>query len=128
MAKEIVLNHIAIECNDQQSADIFFTSILGMQKIKSTTLTKKLSSAIFQIDSPVLFLTYEMGTSRIEVFIRKPKRQFIYNHVGIEVENKNEFIARCTSHVLEPFTIEKEGKQLLFVRDFSGNLFEVLEK
>jgi hypothetical protein len=125
MSKEILLNHVAVECVDQQSADLFFMTILGMKKIKSTQLSKELSAAIFMIDSPVAFQSYDNGNMRIEVFIHTSKQGSSFRHLCLEVENKNDFIARCTHHGLKPFFVEKDGKQLLFVRDFSENLYEI---
>ncbi len=128
MAKPLVLNHISVECIDEHSSDIFFMKIIGMQKIKSTTLSKELSQKIFRIDAPIQFLMYEMGALRIEAFIRNTNRQLVYNHVGIEVENRHDFITQCTRYGLAPFFVDKDGKQLLFVRDFSENLFEISGK
>jgi len=127
MSKQILLNHVAVECVDQKSADIFFITILGMQKIKNTVLSKELSAEIFRINSPVEFQSYENGTMRIEVFFHTSKPGPAYRHLCLEVDNKDDFIARCTDHGLKPFFVEKDKKQLLFVRDFSENLFEVLE-
>ncbi len=128
MSRDIVMNHAAVECHDQDSADLFFLRILGMQKKKSSLLSKELSQVIFRIDKSVLFLSYENKATRIEVFIAEPKPQPSYRHLCIEVEKKDDFIARCDQYGLKPFFVEKEGKQLLFVRDFSQNLFEILEK
>jgi catechol 2,3-dioxygenase-like lactoylglutathione lyase family enzyme len=125
MVTEIVMNHVAVECFDQQSADLFFMTILGMQKRKSTLLSKELSIAIFRIDAPVSFQSYENERTRIEVFIKKSKREPSYAHLCIEVDDKDDFIAQCTRYGLKPFFVDKEGKQLLFVRDFSENLYEI---
>jgi catechol 2,3-dioxygenase-like lactoylglutathione lyase family enzyme len=125
MLKDIVLNHVAVECMTQDSADIFFTTVLGIPKLKSTVLSKELSAEIFQIESPVTFQSYDNGKTRIEVFIIESKRKPTYIHLGIEVDNKNEFITRCAQYGLKPFFVKKGDKQLLFVRDFSGNLYEI---
>jgi catechol 2,3-dioxygenase-like lactoylglutathione lyase family enzyme len=128
MTKEVVIQHIAVECSDQQSADRFFTIILGIPKIKSTVLSKELSSTIFGINKNVPIEIYDNGKIRFEVFINTTRSEPTYGHICIEADNKSNFIARCKQQGLDPFFVEKEGKQLLFVRDFSDNLFEVLER
>jgi catechol 2,3-dioxygenase-like lactoylglutathione lyase family enzyme len=128
LMKEILLNHVAVECDDQASADLFFTTILGLPKTKSSLLSKELSNTIFQIDEPVAFHMYDNGKTRIEVFIHRSKQKRTYTHVCIQVDDKTDFIASCKQHGIEPLLVEKDKKQLLFVRDFSGNLFEVVEK
>jgi catechol 2,3-dioxygenase-like lactoylglutathione lyase family enzyme len=125
MSQEILLHHAAVECHDQKSADLFYQTILGMQKKKSTLLSKGLSEAIFQIDAPVQFLSYESKHMRVEVFITESLHTHGYAHLCLEVETKDEFIARCTQHGAASFFAEKDGRLLLFVRDFSDNLYEI---
>ena len=60
-----------------------------------------------------------------EVFITQKVVKHYFEHVFIKVNNKKEFIEKCKNYGLEPYKINKEEKQLLFVKDFSGNLFEV---
>jgi catechol 2,3-dioxygenase-like lactoylglutathione lyase family enzyme len=127
MTKNIRVQHVAVECCSQQHADRFFSSVLGLRKVKSTILSKEVSMAIFKIDKEVKFDFYDDGKTRFEVFINDEQRELSYAHTCIEVENKNDFMSQCKEQGLEPFFVEKGGKQLLFVRDFSGNLFEVLE-
>jgi catechol 2,3-dioxygenase-like lactoylglutathione lyase family enzyme len=127
MAKEIVIRHVAVECSDQQSAYRFFTTILGIPKINDTMLSKELSATIFGINKNVPIEIYDNGKTRFEVFINMTRSESAYDHICIEVDNKSDFITRCIKYGLNPFFVEKEGKLLLFVRDFSNNLFEIIE-
>jgi len=125
MAKGIVIQHVAVECSDRQSSDRFFTTILGIPKIKDTILSKELSAAIFGISKNVPIEIYDNGKTRFEVFINTTRSEPTYDHICIEVDNKSDFISQCKQQGLDPFFVEKEGKQLLFVRDFCNNLYEV---
>ena len=125
MIKNVVLSHVAVECSSQHHADLFFSGVLGLQKVKSTLLSKELSEAIFHISREVRFELYSEGDIRFEVFINERHHEPTYAHICIEVDDKQGFISRCKEKGLEPFFIEKEGKQLLFVRDFSANLYEI---
>ncbi|MBE3122768.1 MAG: VOC family protein [Thermoplasmata archaeon] len=125
MVKEIHIQHVAVECSDQQSSDRFFTTTLGIPKIKSTILSKEVSAAIFGINKNVPIEIYDNGKMRVEVFINTTRREPTYDHICIEVDNKSDFITQCKQQGLDPFFVEKEGKQLLFVRDYSNNLYEV---
>lgn len=128
MGDEITIQHIAVECTDTESADRFFTGVLGMPKVKHSVLSEDLSQAIFTLGRSVSFDLYDNGKTRVEVFITGERRSRTYAHIGIEVDDKNEFIDRCQRQGLDPFFVEKNGKQLLFVRDFSENLFEVVSR
>jgi catechol 2,3-dioxygenase-like lactoylglutathione lyase family enzyme len=125
MTKDILVQHVAVECCSQHHADRFFSSILGLRKIKSTLLSKELSLAIFNIGKEVQFDFYDNGKTSFEVFINEERRDLSYAHICIEVEDKSDFISRCKEQGLDPFFVEKGGKQLLFVRDFSANLYEI---
>ena len=41
------LNHIALQYDNKKEADIFFTDILGIKKIRSFDLTESFSKEIF---------------------------------------------------------------------------------
>lgn len=125
MAGEVMVHHVAIECASQQHADQFFTTILGLGKVKTTILSKELSAAIFKIDQEVRFDFYENGKTRFEVFITSARSEKTFAHTCLEVDSKDDFIARCKEQGLDPFFVEKGGKQLSFVRDMSGNLYEI---
>jgi hypothetical protein len=125
MGKDVRVHHVAVECASELHADCFFTTILRIPKVKNTMLSKELSAAIFKIDKSVSFNTYDDGKTRFEVFINPDRNEQIYVHTCIEVDNKNDFISRCKDQGLDPFFINKDGKELLFVRDLSGNLYEI---
>ena len=57
--------------------------------------------------------------------MRFPTMEKGYEHVCIEIEDKDQFVDNCLKHGLKPFYVKKGDKDLLFVRDFSGNLFEI---
>jgi catechol 2,3-dioxygenase-like lactoylglutathione lyase family enzyme len=125
MTKETTVNHVAVECSEKETADLFFTTILGLPQIKSITLSEELSASIFHINKSITMITYDNDKTRFEVFLTTTTKPSSFAHVCIEVPDKNEFISRCRQHKLTPFFIEKDGKQLLFVRDFSENLYEI---
>ncbi|MEM0467290.1 MAG: hypothetical protein QXX20_06835 [Candidatus Thermoplasmatota archaeon] len=81
---------------------------------------------IFGIAKPVEVDVYGNDVLSIEVFFIENQRQpNDFTHVCITVSDRATFIRRCEQHHLTPFTVQKDGKEYLFVRDFSGNLFEV---
>ena len=128
MTQKTILQHVAINYKDKEKADIFFTKILDLKLKKSFSLTSELSKQIFDTLEQVDVFVYGDNFTVFEVFITKKAVKHTFEHVCIKVNNKNEFIEKCKNYELEPYQINKEEKQLLFVKDFSGNLFEILEK
>lgn len=128
MKAKTVLHHVGLQCSNKSEAEIFFAKILEMPKVKDFTLSEDLSDALFGIKRSIEIVVYDNGMTRIEVFIGETVRKSGYEHICIEVGSKKEFISRCKTHGVEPLIINKGGKDLLFVKDFSDNLFEVKEK
>jgi len=128
MDEETSLNHVALQYSDEKKAEIFFTKILGIPLKKKFTISPELSKDIFGIEESVEILVYDNQKARFEVFIIQLDKKQGYAHTCIEIENKKELINRSKKYGIEPIVIKKDGKDLLFVRDFSGNLFEVKEK
>lgn len=124
---ETTIHHIAVMCTDRVKAEIFFTKILGVPLAKNFLLSAEMTNAIFGVSEKVEVDVFDDGCTRFEVFYEKSKRKSLFEHICIEVKRKNDFIVRCKEYGLEPFEVQKDGKTLLFVRDFSGNLYEVKE-
>jgi hypothetical protein len=127
MVDEVLLNHVALQFFNKGEAEIFFNKILGISKVKSFIISEGLSGDIFGINRGAEVDVYDNGKIRFEVFFGQNLRQSRYEHICLEVEDKKEFSDRCKRYGLEPLIVKKEGKDLLFVRDFSNNLYEIKE-
>ena len=120
--------HAAFQYSDSKQAEIFFGKILNLHLNKTFSLSKELSNEIFKINEEVTVDVYCNEKSYFEVFITKTKNQNCFNHVCIEIDNKQDLIERCKKYNIEPLFVKKGEKTLLFIRDFSDNLFEIKEK
>ena len=120
------LQHVALQNTNKKKTEIFFKKILGLQHIKTFTLTKEVTNEIFGINIDVQ--VYNNGKTQFEIFITKNQKDYGFEHTCIEINNKEEFIKRCKKYDIKLIFIKKGEKTLLFVKDFSGNLFEIKEK
>ncbi len=119
------LQHVAIHCSNRKHADIFFTKILDLTKIKQFSLSADMSLSIFGVDKHVDIDVYGNDSFCIEVFCIENQHPKGFSHLCIRVNNRAEFIQRCEQYKLSPYTVQKDGKEYLFVRDFSNNLYEI---
>ena len=127
MTHELTLYHAAVPCDTLAHVKTFFENILGLKLIKSFSLDQQLSNDIFSLPQSVDIRVYGNDSVLIEVFIYPQKTTATYSHLCIGVGNSEVFIEKCESNGLKPFSVTKGEKQLLFVRDFSGNLYEIKE-
>ena len=126
MTAKTILQHVALNCKDKIKADIFFTKILDLKLQKTSSLTSELSEKIFGTFKQVDVIVYSDNFTIFEIFLTQKEVKHYFEHVCIKVKNKKEFIIKCENYGLKPFKINKGEKQLLFVKDFSGNLFEII--
>ncbi len=128
MNDRVQLHHVALQCTNRAQAKTFFTDVLDMKQEKTFTINSVLSQAIFDINDTVDVDVYRNDTTRFEIFCNSQMPRLSYQHVCLTVSDKGEFIERCKHYGLKPLTIPKNGKTLLFVHDFSRNLYEIKEQ
>ena len=125
MNKEIFTKHTALEFQDKNKADIFFNEILKLQKIKEFDLNKDLSQKIFDINKDVKAVVYGDEDCCFEIFITDKQKNKSFEHTCLEIKDKEGFYNRLKKHNLKPFFVMKNDKKLIFVKDFSDNLYEI---
>ncbi len=128
MNQKTKILHVGLQYNNRKSAETFFTKILGLQLKKSFTLSKELTKSIFGFFEDILIDVYENNESCFEVFITDKIKKYQYEHICIEIDNINDFIKNCKKYGIDPIIVKKELKTLLFIKDFSGNLYEIKQK
>ncbi len=128
MTDKIKTIHVALQYSDRKKADIFFNKILGLSLDKSFSLSKDLSKDIFGISQEVIVEVYKNDAACFEVFITDIQTDYSFEHTCIEIENKVEFLKTCKSYGIDPIFVKKGDKTLLFIKDFSGYLFEIKER
>ena len=122
------LHHIGVQCKNKEQTILFYQKILGLDLVKSFFLDPEISYSIFNILRNVEVLAFQNDAVYIEVFIGDGPYKPDYNHTCIVVENIKNFIAQCESFNVESFSVKKGEKLLWFIKDFSGNLFEIKEE
>jgi hypothetical protein len=127
MDRKVSLHHIALQCENKEKAALFFTQILQIPKVKSFLVSSQLSQDIFGVDESVDVDVYDTGNIRLELFIIKEQTP-TYAHICFEVSDISTLLNRCEKYGLQSILINKEGKDLVFIKDFSNNLYEIKEK
>ena len=131
----MILNHIALVCRSEINSDKFYQEILGLRKLESKTVPAELSKKIFDSEQAYKLIKYGNNDIMFEIFISAEQdrtaiqsSQIRIEHTCIEVDEIDAFLKKCTSMAVEIRRIPKGGAQLVFVKDFDGNLFEIKEK
>lgn len=125
MDEKNIIQHIAIQYKNRKQAETFFTKILGIPLKKTFTVSKDLSDAIFGLKEEVTVDVYSDEKAYFEIFITKIQIKHGFEHIGLEINDKEEFINRCKNYDIEPIYVKKGEKTLLFIKDYAGNIFEI---
>ena len=125
MNESIKTEHIALQYKNKKKAAIFFCGILGLNKEREFIVPADMADSIFSVGRNLDVVTYSNENIRFEVFFTEEKPKILYEHICLNVENKEEIINLCRKYGAEVKDIKREGKTLLFIRDFSGYLYEI---
>ena len=109
----------------------FYVNLLNAHLVKEFQISQDFVRRIFAIGTEqedLSVMVFEIENQQIEVFITSKKRVGRFDHICISVENVKAFIRLCQKMNLEVSFIPKGEKELIFVKDFVGNLFETKEK
>jgi len=125
MDNTIVLDHIALTCRNKEHVRIFYEVLLQCRIVKSFVLTHDLSQQIFHDEADIEVMVYEGMNYRFEIFLTDSTYDKGFDHICFKIDDRKAFIDKCNMLDVDYFTVEKGEKTLLFIKDFSGNLFEI---
>ena len=126
----MVLNHIGVFNKNEDQAMQFYGHFLGFQKTREFTLPQELSEQLFSVSEDLKILVFEKEGTKIEVFIcahcSQPSPDF--SHSGFILKNLSDIIEKAPGAGVELITGNTKEKTVYFIKDFSGNLFEIKQQ
>jgi catechol 2,3-dioxygenase-like lactoylglutathione lyase family enzyme len=124
----MLLKHAGLTCSAEDKADKFYQDLLGLNKSEPKILPSDLSKAIFNVNAELSIINYLDENVHFEIFItnRIGNNSEQIAHLCLEVDDLSGFIEKCRSMSVEVALIPKGAKTLTFIKDFDGNLFEII--
>ena len=124
----MVLRHVALTSSSEEKADAFYADLLGLTKSEPKALPRDLSKAIFNVDSELVMINYQDEQVHFEIFVTGSNggNSRKIAHICLEVDNLEVFLEKCHSLNVDIARIPKGEKELIFIKDFDGNLFEIM--
>ena len=87
-----MLIHIGLQYKSKEYAETFFNKILGIPMQRTFTMSCKLGKSIFGIEEEVGVVVFGNDNVVFEIFIGDAYKRFSYEHICLEVPDKEEFI------------------------------------
>lgn len=126
------LDHIAVASNNEKDSNKFFIDLLGLEKIRSFTVSADLMEKFFGVSKLQKIVRYEKGSLSFEVFITddKSKASDIFTHSCLLIDKQDEFVDKATSMGFEVIKVPRKDNNgyYLFIKDSFHNLYEIKEK
>ncbi|MBW2004740.1 MAG: VOC family protein [Deltaproteobacteria bacterium] len=121
-----MFEHIGITINEESDIQAFYKDLLGLKEINKFDLFDDLSEKIFGINNTVPVRYFSSDDLGIELFLTDKEQKPVYNHICISVQNRDNMIKKAKSMGFPVTKIKRESKDyLLFIKDNSGNIFEI---
>ena len=119
------LEHVALTIMDQKEIRQFYREILGFSEVRNFDLQEDLAGQIFGIEKDTTVYQLQNGKFFLELFIMPERFEQVYNHVCISVPDRQRILDRAGQYGYECIHIRKQHADLVFIKDRSGNLFEI---
>ena len=121
------LEHIALTISEPADIKDFYLDILGMKEMKNFILNKSLANKIFNIDKEVSVYLLQKNDISLEMFILPGKNKHSFEHVCFAVNDREMLVENSLKQNYECIRIERDLFDLIFLKDKSGNVFEIKE-
>ncbi len=127
-SKIMTYNHIGLTISESSDIRNFYQNILGMELQRNFILNRFLAKTIFGIERELEVYSGEIGNLKLELFTTDQEISKTCNHICLSVSERDKFIEKIKENGYECTVLKREMSDLVFVKDKSGNLFEIKEE
>jgi len=122
------LEHVAISIISVDEIVNFYQNILGMKHLRDFILNKNLAFDIFGINTDIPVYLLNKGNVTIEIFVVGQASCEKVNHICFSMKDREMIYQKALEKKYECIKIERDSSDLIFIKDKSGNIFEIKEK
>ncbi len=123
----MVLDHVGIMNEDEDGAVRFYRDILGLKKIKESSVSANIAGQLFSIDREIRILVYGKENLMVEIFIvpdfSRPSPPV--PHFCLQVPDLAALLEKVKKEGVKVISAERGGRTVYFVDDFFGNRIEL---
>jgi len=126
----MVLDHVGIINEDEDGAVRFYSNILGLEKIKYSSVSAELARQLFAVDRKMKMLVYGKENLVVEIFIVPGFSRPVPSvpHFCLQVPDLADLLEKAKKEGVRVISAERGGRTVHFVEDFSGNRIELKPK
>ncbi|HCL00582.1 MAG TPA: hypothetical protein DHW42_10835 [Candidatus Marinimicrobia bacterium] len=120
--------HLGLTVAEESDIREFYQDILKMDIQREFTLNRRQARQIFNEDRDIKIVVGTIGDLSVELFMADEKCKTVCEHVCISVADRQAVIDACQANNFPITIIERKPFDIVFIRDKTGNLFEIKEE
>ncbi len=98
-----------------------------MREVNFFVLNKTLAQKIFGINKNTSAFFLQKNDLFLEIFVTDEKLKQVFNHICLTIKDRETLATKAEAQNYECIRIERDIFDLIFIKDKSGNIFEIKE-
>lgn len=119
------LEHIALSVIESSEVDSFYLGVLGANVMHHFSLNKELAGQIFGIQREIPVTLVQKDDLFMELFVDPQQHPRDFRHICISMDDRTKLVEKARKKDYECVQIKRNDKELVFIKDKSGNIFEI---
>ena len=119
--------HLGITINNANEIADFYENVFEMEKVRVFELNSNLCKKFFKIPQSVEIHLMKKDDVEIELFIRQELKQPSFEHFCLSFADRKKIVERAIENDYEVIIEERKNFDIIFIKDHSGNIFEIKE-
>ena len=123
----MLFDHVGIMNEDEDRAVRFYRDILGLEKIRESSVSPELARQLFSLDREIRMLVFGKGDLKVEIFIVPglSLSSLSVPHFCLQAPDLGALLEKAKKEGVKVISAERGGGTVHFVEDFSGNRIEL---
>ncbi|MEA3500633.1 MAG: hypothetical protein U9R41_06440 [Candidatus Marinimicrobia bacterium] len=119
--------HLGITINNVNEVTNFYENIFKMKKVRSFELNTNLAEKIFNISQSVEVYLMQNDYIMIELFVHNEIKRPSFDHFCLSFNDRQNIVKKAMENDYEVIIKERKKSDLIFIKDNTGNIFEIKE-
>jgi len=119
------LGHVAFLISEVSEIKNFYLDILNMKEIRNFKINESLTEKIFGIQKEVIVYQLQSDNTVFEIFVSDKPAKIEFQHICISVNNIELLYSKAINNNYECVRIKRGIADMIFIKDKSGNIFEI---
>ena len=120
--------HVALQIKDIREVENFYEKLLGFEVQYEFEIDSETAHQIFGVDKPLQVVKMQKDNLFVELFVDSQPLEMRYQHLCIAVDDPGKLAEQCSKRGYQVISKERERGMLYFIKDATGNMFELKQQ